>query len=131
MVRKPPPEQILQLTERCCVLHDPGSPGVQGKHRSIKGRGLPQTLPTYAYNCAKTVENTRAHSACEFEVVGISRDCFCIKIPATGPGLRACQILVQDGIRTPRVEVNMRVLTPFASRLVGSDNVDNHGIRIC
>ncbi|KNG90455.1 hypothetical protein ANOM_001247 [Aspergillus nomiae NRRL 13137] len=66
---------------------------------NIKGRVLLQTLPTYAYNCVKTVEHARAYAR-EFEAVGISKDRFCIKIPATGPGLRACQILAQDGIRT-------------------------------
>ncbi|KAJ6032141.1 hypothetical protein N7540_002873 [Penicillium herquei] len=66
---------------------------------NIKGRVLLQTLPSYAYNTEKTVEHARAYAR-EFESVGISKDRFCIKIPATGPALSACPILLQEGIRT-------------------------------
>lgn len=66
---------------------------------NIKGRVLLQTLPSYAYNTEKTVEHARAYAR-EFESVGISKDRLCIKIPATGPALSACPILLKEGIRT-------------------------------
>ncbi|KAJ5087426.1 hypothetical protein N7456_011042 [Penicillium angulare] len=66
---------------------------------NIKGRVLLQTLPSYAYNTEMTVEHARTYAR-EFESVGISKDRLCIKIPATGPALSACPILLKDGIRT-------------------------------
>ncbi|KAJ5232148.1 hypothetical protein N7468_005104 [Penicillium chermesinum] len=66
---------------------------------NIKGRVLLQTLPSYAYNTEKTIEHARAYAR-EFESVGISKDRLCIKIPATGPALSACPILLKEGIRT-------------------------------
>ncbi|KAL3440131.1 hypothetical protein BJX65DRAFT_315076, partial [Aspergillus insuetus] len=66
---------------------------------NIKGRVLLQTLPSFAYDCEKTVEHARAYAR-EFDQAGISKDRFCIKVPATGPGLRACQILSGEGIAT-------------------------------
>ena len=63
----------------------------------IQGRVLVQTSPSQAYS----VENTVAHALLcdeEFKQQGITRDHYCIKIPATGPGLLAMHRLVQEGI---------------------------------
>ncbi|KAJ5182660.1 aldolase [Penicillium capsulatum] len=71
----------------------------QANINNIKGRVLLQTLPSYAYDTEKTVEHARAYSR-EFDRVGISKDRFCLKVPCTGPGLVACAILKNEGIRT-------------------------------
>ncbi|KAI9931075.1 hypothetical protein ASPWEDRAFT_34391 [Aspergillus wentii DTO 134E9] len=66
---------------------------------NIHGRVLLQTLPTNAYNTEETVSHARAYAR-EFENVGIPRDRFCIKVPATGAGMNACAILQKEGIQT-------------------------------
>ncbi|PLB48655.1 aldolase [Aspergillus steynii IBT 23096] len=66
---------------------------------NINGRVLLQTLPSYSYDTEKTLEHGRAYIR-EFERAGISKDRFCLKIPCTGPGLAACAILENEGIRT-------------------------------
>ncbi|KAK7005897.1 aldolase [Favolaschia claudopus] len=66
---------------------------------NIHGRVLLQTSPFFAYDTQKVVEHAR-HYAIELEKVGISKDRFCIKIPATGPAMNACRILREEGIRT-------------------------------
>lgn len=64
---------------------------------SIQGRLLVQTSPSQAYSTEKTVEHAKLYDQ-EFKQQGISRDRFCIKIPATGPGVLAMKLLVQEGI---------------------------------
>ncbi|KAF7357767.1 Aldolase [Mycena venus] len=66
---------------------------------NIQGRVLLQTSPFYAYDTQKVVDHARRY-AVELEKVGISKDRFCIKIPATGPSMVACRILLEEGIRT-------------------------------
>lgn len=66
---------------------------------NISGRVLLQSSAFHAYNTDKVVAHARSY-AHEFEKVGISKDRFCIKIPATGPALNAAPILLKEGIRT-------------------------------
>jgi len=66
---------------------------------NIQGRVLLQTSPFHAYDTQKIVDHARRY-AVELEKVGISKERFCIKIPATGPAMNACRILLDDGIRT-------------------------------
>ena len=66
---------------------------------NISGRVLLQTSPSQAYDTDKIVDHARRYAA-EFERAGISKDRFCIKIPATGPGMNAGPILLAEGIRT-------------------------------
>ncbi|KAJ7879130.1 hypothetical protein B0H13DRAFT_2051625 [Mycena leptocephala] len=66
---------------------------------NIQGRVLLQTSPFYAYDTQKVVDHARRY-AVELEKVGISKDRFCIKIPATGPAMNAGAILFKEGIRT-------------------------------
>jgi len=66
---------------------------------NIQGRVLLQTSPFHAYDTDKVVEHARNYAR-EFEKVGISKDRFCIKIPATGPAMNAGPILLKEGIRT-------------------------------
>ncbi|KAI0474361.1 hypothetical protein F4859DRAFT_88314 [Xylaria cf. heliscus] len=66
---------------------------------SISGRVLLQTLPSKAYDTQATVDHGRLYDK-EFARAGISRDRYCIKIPATGPALNAAKILSQEGIQT-------------------------------
>ncbi|UZJ55607.1 hypothetical protein CBS101457_004927 [Exobasidium rhododendri] len=66
---------------------------------NITGRVLLQSSPSQAYNTDEIVAHARRYAA-EFEKAGISKDRYCIKIPATGPGMNAGPILLKDGIRT-------------------------------
>lgn len=66
---------------------------------NISGRVLLQTLPSKAYDTQATVDHARLYDR-EFARVGIGRDRYCIKIPATGPALNAAKILSQEGIST-------------------------------
>ncbi|KAJ7217683.1 hypothetical protein GGX14DRAFT_516868 [Mycena pura] len=66
---------------------------------NIQGRVLLQTSPFHAYDTQKVVDHARRF-ATELERVGISKDRFCIKIPATGPAMNAGRILFKEGIRT-------------------------------
>ncbi|KAJ7497726.1 hypothetical protein FB451DRAFT_1121453 [Mycena latifolia] len=66
---------------------------------NLKGRVLLQTSPFHAYDTQKVVDHARRY-AVELEKVGISKDRFCIKIPATGPAMNAGPILLKEGIRT-------------------------------
>ncbi|GAW13049.1 hypothetical protein ANO14919_024270 [Xylariales sp. No.14919] len=65
----------------------------------ISGRVLLQTLPSKAYDTQATVDHARLYDK-EFARVGIGRDRYCIKIPATGPALNAAKILSEEGIAT-------------------------------
>lgn len=58
-----------------------------------------QTSPFHAYDTEKVVAQARSYAR-EFEKVGIPRDCFCIKIPSTGPAFNACRVLREEGIAT-------------------------------
>jgi len=64
---------------------------------SILGRVLVQTSPSQAYDTEATVKHAKLYDR-EFRERGISRERFCIKIPATGPGVLAMQRLSQEGI---------------------------------
>ncbi|KAJ6631155.1 hypothetical protein B0H10DRAFT_2159954 [Mycena sp. CBHHK59/15] len=66
---------------------------------NLQGRVLLQTSPFHAYDTQKVVDHARSYAR-EFEKVGISKDRFCIKIPATGPAMNAGPILLKEGIRT-------------------------------
>lgn len=66
---------------------------------NVSNRVLLQTSPSDAYDTAKIVAHAQRYAA-EFERAGISKDRFCIKIPATGPGMNAGPILLKEGIRT-------------------------------
>lgn len=66
---------------------------------SIQGRLLVQPSPSQAYSTEKTVAHAKLYDE-EFKQRGISRDRFCIKIPATGPGVIAMKQLVQEGHRS-------------------------------
>lgn len=66
---------------------------------NITGRVFLQTLPSKAYDTQATVEHARLYDQ-EFKLAGISRERFCIKIPATGPALNAAKILAAEGIPT-------------------------------
>ncbi|KAJ7347085.1 hypothetical protein DFH08DRAFT_870221 [Mycena albidolilacea] len=66
---------------------------------NIQGRVLLQTSPFHAYDTEKVVQHARQY-AVELEKVGITKDRLCIKIPATGPAMNACRILLDEGIRT-------------------------------
>ncbi|KAJ7187758.1 hypothetical protein C8R46DRAFT_1052477 [Mycena filopes] len=70
-----------------------------GNIGNIQGRVLLQTSAFHAYDTQKVVDHARRY-AVELEKVGISKDRFCIKIPATGPALNAGAILLKEGIRT-------------------------------
>lgn len=63
----------------------------------IQGRVLVQTSPSQSYDTEKIVAHAKLYDQ-EFKQQGISRDRFCIKIPATGPGVIAMKRLVQEGI---------------------------------
>ncbi|KAL4790403.1 hypothetical protein BDV19DRAFT_394070 [Aspergillus venezuelensis] len=65
----------------------------------ISGRVLLQVLPSGAYDAQKVLDHARLYAK-EFESVGISKDRFCIKIPATGPAMSVCSTLESEGIRT-------------------------------
>ncbi|KAL4764912.1 uncharacterized protein BDW70DRAFT_129065 [Aspergillus foveolatus] len=65
----------------------------------ISGRVLLQILPSYAYDSNKVLSHARLYAK-EFELVGITKDRFCIKIPSTGPALSVCPTLEAEGIRT-------------------------------
>ncbi|KAI1160359.1 hypothetical protein F5B18DRAFT_513245 [Nemania serpens] len=65
----------------------------------IRGRVLLQTLPSKAYDTQATVDHARLYDE-EFARVGIGRDRYCIKIPATGSALNAAKILSLEGIPT-------------------------------
>lgn len=60
---------------------------------------LLQSSAFHAYDTDKVVAHARSY-AHKFEKVGISKDRFCIKIPATGPALNAAPILLKEGIHT-------------------------------
>ncbi|KAJ7148962.1 hypothetical protein C8R43DRAFT_1128728 [Mycena crocata] len=66
---------------------------------NLQGRVLLQTSPFHAYDTQKVIDHARRY-AVELEKVGISKDRFCIKIPATGPAMNAGPILLKEGIRT-------------------------------
>ncbi|EGX88859.1 transaldolase [Cordyceps militaris CM01] len=65
----------------------------------IRGRFHLQTSPSAAYDEAQTLAHARSYAR-EFAAAGIPRDRFCIKIPSTGPALRAGRMLLDEGIRT-------------------------------
>jgi transaldolase len=65
----------------------------------IQGRVLLQTSPSLAYNTQATIDHARVYDA-EFARVGITRDRYCIKIPATGEALNAAKVLTAEGIPT-------------------------------
>lgn len=62
---------------------------------SIRGRVLLQTLPSKAYDEQGTLDHARLYDE-EFKRVGVSRNKYCIKIPATGPALNAAKTLEQE-----------------------------------
>ncbi|KAK6380873.1 hypothetical protein LTS17_005074 [Exophiala oligosperma] len=64
---------------------------------SILGRVLVQTSPSQAYDTAATIEHAKLYDR-EFQQRGISRERFCIKIPATGPGVLAMRHLSREGV---------------------------------
>jgi transaldolase len=64
---------------------------------SIRGRVLVQTSPAQAYDVEASVRHAREYAR-EFKIRGISADRFCIKIPATGPGVLAMRKLSAEGI---------------------------------
>lgn len=61
----------------------------------IKGRVLLQTLPSKAYDEQATLDHARLYDQ-EFRRADVSRERYCIKIPATGPALKAARILEQE-----------------------------------
>lgn len=71
---------------------------------AISGRVLLQTLPSKAYDEQATLAHARLYDQ-EFKRAGISRNRYCIKIPATGPALNAAKLLSQekdaDGLGIP------------------------------
>lgn len=62
---------------------------------NISGRVLLQTLPSKAYDEQATIDHARLYDQ-EFARVGIPRERFCVKIPATGPALNAAKVLSED-----------------------------------
>lgn len=65
----------------------------------IRGRVLVQVSPSKAYDTEAMVAHARLYAS-EFQRLNVSRDRYCIKILATGPGLNAARILQQEGIAT-------------------------------
>ncbi|WVQ78620.1 hypothetical protein IAT38_000706 [Cryptococcus sp. DSM 104549] len=65
----------------------------------IQGRVLAQTTPSEAYDKEKIIAHARAYAKA-YEAEGISRDRFCIKVPATTAGVQAAAVLNPEGIRT-------------------------------
>nr|RBQ96369.1 hypothetical protein FVER53263_20070 [Fusarium verticillioides] len=65
----------------------------------IKGRVFVQTNPSAAYSYQETLDHARLYAS-EFEKAGIPKTRYCIKIMATGPGLKAAKILQDEGIST-------------------------------
>ncbi|WVO20966.1 uncharacterized protein IAS62_002267 [Cryptococcus decagattii] len=65
----------------------------------IQGRVLAQTTPTKAFDKDAIISHARAYDKA-FQAEGISRDRYCIKVPATSAGVQAAKILNQEGIRT-------------------------------
>ncbi|KAG9496401.1 hypothetical protein J7337_012989 [Fusarium musae] len=65
----------------------------------IKGRVLVQTNPSAAYSYQETLDHARLYAS-EFEKAGIPKTRYCVKIMATGPGLKAAKILRDEGIST-------------------------------
>ncbi|OXC65858.1 hypothetical protein AYX13_05235 [Cryptococcus neoformans] len=65
----------------------------------IQGRVLAQTTPTKAFDKDAIISHARAYDKA-FQAEGISRDRYCIKVPATTAGVQAAKILNEEGIRT-------------------------------
>jgi transaldolase len=64
---------------------------------TIQGRVLVQTSPSQAHHTDQTIAHAREYAR-EFEQRGISRNRFCIKVPATAAGVIAMQQLSEEGI---------------------------------
>lgn len=62
----------------------------------ITGRFLLQTSPRGAYDSQAIINHARNYAK-EFELAGLSRDRFCIKVPATGAGVTAAVVLEKEG----------------------------------
>lgn len=62
----------------------------------ISGRFLLQTSPRGAFDSAAIIEHARNYAK-EFELAGLSKDKFCIKLPATGAGVTAASVLEKEG----------------------------------
>ncbi|PWN19581.1 aldolase [Microstroma glucosiphilum] len=65
----------------------------------IKGRFLLQTSPQGASDMAAIIAHARNYAK-EFEMAGLPKERFCIKLPATGAGVNAAKVLEGEGIRT-------------------------------
>ncbi|AAW41950.1 transaldolase, putative [Cryptococcus deneoformans JEC21] len=65
----------------------------------IQGRVLAQTTPTKAFDKDAIISHARAYDKA-FQAEGISRDRYCVKVPATTAGVQAAKILNEEGIRT-------------------------------
>ncbi|WVQ77665.1 hypothetical protein IAR50_007354 [Cryptococcus sp. DSM 104548] len=65
----------------------------------IQGRVLAQTSPSEPFNKQAIIDHARAYDKA-FQAEGISRDRFCIKVPATTAGVQAAKVLNAEGIRT-------------------------------
>ncbi|KAK8869560.1 hypothetical protein IAR55_000127 [Kwoniella newhampshirensis] len=65
----------------------------------IQGRVLAQTTPSNAFDKEKIMAHARAYAKA-YEAEGITRDRFCIKVPATTAGVQAAKVLNAEGIRT-------------------------------
>jgi transaldolase len=77
---------------------------VQGKHDFITSQDLVQTSPSRTYKTQATVEHAKMYDN-DFQQRGIARERFCIKIPATSPGVIAIQELTHLGIPVLRTAV--------------------------
>ncbi|ODN87426.1 transaldolase [Cryptococcus wingfieldii CBS 7118] len=65
----------------------------------IQGRVLAQTTPSQGFNKQAIIDHARAYDKA-YQAEGISRDRFCIKVPATTAGVQAAKVLNDEGIRT-------------------------------
>lgn len=89
-----------QAHETLCAdpFHNPqGTLMCKENLNSIQGRMLVQTSPSQAYDTEKIIAHAKLYDQ-EFKQRGVARDRFCIKIPATGPGVIAMKHLAQEGI---------------------------------
>lgn len=85
-----PDAPTLAIVDRVSVLLSKRNDGL------IKGRFLLQTSPQGARDTAAIIAHARNYAK-EFEMVGLPKERFCIKLPATGAGVNAAKVLEGEG----------------------------------
>jgi transaldolase len=85
-----PDAPTLAIVDRISVLLSKRNDGL------IKGRFLLQTSPQGARDAAAIMAHARNYAK-EFEMAGLPKERFCIKLPATGAGVNAAKVLEAEG----------------------------------